>query len=135
MEAPQWIQRDFEGPVKIKSIDSHVRGGSTCTYQVDGSLDGKTGETIVPKKTIVNVEHDRVVLNQPVTLRYMRTTVIDIVGFHPHEWVGMQEQKIEIEQFDKQDGKAEGKTVCEKVFLRSSTIRPSVAHVFLIGKR
>jgi len=93
---PQWIQRDFEGPVKIKSITTSFGYGSTCTYQVDGSLDGKTWEAIVPQKTIKG-EGERVLLDHPVTVRYVRTTVIDIVAFHPHEWVGMAEQTVELE--------------------------------------
>ena len=100
---PQWIQKALERVVKVKGIHSvfNSSGGAlynSMTYKIEGSLDGKAWNVLVPEKNTTTGEGEDL-FSPPVETRFIRTTLLKGSSEkNPNgEWVGMSKQDIEVE--------------------------------------
>ena len=98
---PQWIQKDLERVVKVKAIHSDFgtyNKGDSVTYKIEGSLDEKTWQVLVPEKNTTTGKGEDL-FSPPVNTRFIRTTILKVSSEkNPNgEWVGMSKQNIEVE--------------------------------------
>lgn len=103
-----WLQMEYKEPKTISSVYTIFNyKDKSVTYEITGSLDGKTWQTLVPKRTTTNsviiqnisASHPMITARDkfaPVKVRFVRTRIFKVVQVTGKpDWIVIREQEIE----------------------------------------